>query len=58
MNIVSRSFFNDFRKILHNYTLFRLLPRGLLSVPENPLLSELFGFQNILAVHMDKINLL
>jgi FkbM family methyltransferase len=58
MNIISRSFFYDFRKILHNYTLFRLLPKGLLPIPENPLLTELFGFQNVLAVHKNKLHLL
>jgi len=58
MNIISRSFFYDFRKILHNYALFRLLPRGLLAIPESPLLTELFGFQNILAVHKKRISLL
>jgi len=58
MNIISRSFFYDFRKVLHNYVLFRLLPNGLLPIPESPLLTELFGFQNILAIHKKKINLL
>jgi FkbM family methyltransferase len=58
MNIISRSFFYDFRKILYNYSLFRLLPKGLLPIPENPLLTELFGFQNILAVHKEKLHLL
>ena len=57
MNIISRSFFYDFRKILHNYALFRLLPKGLLSIPESPLLTELFGFQNIVAVHKNKLHL-
>jgi FkbM family methyltransferase len=50
MNIISHSFLHDFRKLLPNYKLFRLLPTGLLPVPHDPLLSELFGFQNLIAV--------
>jgi FkbM family methyltransferase len=50
MNIISHSFLYDFRKLLSNYRLFRLLPRGLLPIPDDPLLRELFGFQNIVAV--------
>ena len=50
MNIISHSFLHDFRKLLPNYQILRLLPRGLLPIPYDPLLSELFGFQNIVAV--------
>jgi FkbM family methyltransferase len=50
MNIISHSFLHDFRKLLPNYRIFRLLPRGVLPVPDSPLLSEWFGFQNIVAV--------
>jgi FkbM family methyltransferase len=50
MNIISHSFLHDFREILPQYQIFRLLPKGLLPVPDYPLLSELFGFQNIVAI--------
>lgn len=50
MNIISHSFLHDFRKLLPKYQIFRLLPKGLLPVPVDPLLSELFGFQNVVAV--------
>ena len=51
MNIVSRVFFNDFRKVLNNYELYRLLPCGLLPLSDFPLATELFAFQNIFALH-------
>jgi FkbM family methyltransferase len=50
MNVISRSFFRDFRTILSGYELFRLLPGDLLPVGTNPLQTELFAFQNILAI--------
>lgn len=50
MNVVSRVFMRDFRKLLVNYNLFRLLPDGLIPLTDNPLLSELFAFQNIIAI--------
>lgn len=50
MNIISHSFFRDFRKLLPNYRIFRLLPAGLLPVADDPLLSEIFGFQNLVAI--------
>jgi FkbM family methyltransferase len=49
MNIVSRVFVRDFRKILHNYEFYRLLPNGLLPLGDSPLATELFAYQNILA---------
>jgi FkbM family methyltransferase len=50
MNIYSRSFFNDFTRVLPGYQFLRLLPFGLLELPKTPVLTELFGFQNLLAV--------
>jgi FkbM family methyltransferase len=50
MNLISRAFFHDFRSLLKGYSLYRLMPRGLLPISPEPLLSELFGYQNILAV--------
>jgi len=50
MNVVSRTFMRDFRIILKNYQLYRLLPKGLLLLNDSPIASELFAYQNILAV--------
>jgi FkbM family methyltransferase len=50
MNIISRVFFRDFRKILHNYELYRLLPNALLALGDCPLETEIFAYQNILAI--------
>ena len=50
MNVVSRTFLRDFRLLLPNYTMYRLLPKGLLPLGEVPVLTELFAYQNILAV--------
>ena len=47
MNLVSRTFYRDFRQLLPDHTPYRLLPHGLLEISETPLRSELFGFQNI-----------
>jgi len=54
MNIISRVFLRDFRKILKNYELFRVLPDGLLPLRKNPkareyVEEELFAYQNIFA---------
>jgi len=51
MNVVSRAFFKDFWDLLPQYRLYRMLPRGLLSIDRySPLRCELFAFQNIVAV--------
>lgn len=50
MNIVSRTFFRDFRKLLQNFDLYRLLPNGMLLLSSSPLLTELFAYQNIIAL--------
>jgi FkbM family methyltransferase len=56
MNIVSKATFYDFTKILEGYNLFRLLPNGLISLyPYNPILCELYGYQNILAVKKGEV---
>jgi len=58
MNVFSGSFFHNFNQLLENFMLYRLLPRGLLPLPQKPLLTELFGFQNILALSKEKAHLL
>lgn len=50
MNVVSRVFLRDFRKLLPRHRLYRLLPRGLLPLGTRILATEIFGYQNILAV--------
>jgi FkbM family methyltransferase len=51
MNVVSRVFIRDFQTILPNYTLFRMLPDGLMPISPDPIfLSEIFAYQNIVAV--------
>jgi len=50
-NIVSRVFMRDFRNELPNYDFFRLLENGMLPVLDHPIFQEIFGYQNIVAVH-------
>jgi FkbM family methyltransferase len=59
MNVISRSFFRDFRDALHGYKFYRLLPNGLLPLePYKPLMCELFAYQNIVAVRTELTGLL
>jgi FkbM family methyltransferase len=50
INIVSRVFMRDFRKVLAGYEFYRLLPRGLLPLGSGVVATEIFGYQNIVAV--------
>mgnify|MGYP000191615289 CR=1 FL=1 len=53
INIISRSFFNDFVAILPQYNFYRLLPNAFLPIDNSnktPLQNELFAFQNIVAI--------
>jgi FkbM family methyltransferase len=51
MNVVRRVFFRDFHGLLRGFTFYRLMPDGLVSLqPDPPFLSEIFAFQNILAI--------
>lgn len=52
MNVYSRTFFKDIYDILEGYTFYRMLPDGLapLGSYRNPLLFELFAYQNIVAL--------
>jgi FkbM family methyltransferase len=50
LHVFSRAFFRDFRNILSDYELYRLLPKGLLPLDTSITSTEIFGFQNILAV--------
>ncbi len=52
MNVYSRTFFKDIYDILDGYSFYRMLPDGLapLGNYRNPLLFELFAYQNIVAL--------
>lgn len=58
MNAISHSFFCDFRRLLNNYVFFRLLPKGLLPMPDGLIFTELFAFQNVVAISKSKTHLL
>jgi FkbM family methyltransferase len=52
MMAYSHTHFLDFVTLLPDYTFYRLLPDGLLPLgPYRPLTHELYGFQNVVAVH-------
>jgi len=51
MNLVSRVYFRDFYKLLSDFQFFRILPNGLLKLPDyDPIYHELFAFQNVVAI--------
>jgi FkbM family methyltransferase len=50
MNVVSRTYMRDFLGLLANYQLHRLLPDGLLPLNNYVQDTEIFGFQNIVAI--------
>ncbi len=54
MNSASRVFLADFRALLTGHRLFRMLPSGPAPVDLAPLTSEVFAFQNLLAVPIDE----
>lgn len=59
MNIESRIFLKDFTRLLPNYQFYRLLPKGLLALNVNfPLFTEIFAFQNVVAIRKDKTKLI
>lgn len=52
MNIHRRIFFKDFEMLLRNYSIYRMLPNGLLPLQNEPqFLKEIFVYQNILAIN-------
>jgi len=50
MNVVSGCFMRDFRLLLRDYNLHRLLPHGLAQIAKDTVSNEIFGFQNIIAI--------
>lgn len=50
-NAFTKTSLNDFLQYLEQYTLYRILPDGIINISEEePLLQELYAFQNILAI--------
>jgi FkbM family methyltransferase len=55
MNVESGVFMRDIFDFLSNYRIYRLLPKGMLRLEHySPLECELFGFQNLVALHEDR----
>ncbi len=55
MAVISRYFLRDFRKLLPRHSFYRILPYGLLELDHLPIvLTELFAYQNILAIPINK----
>lgn len=50
MNVISRSFFKDFVELLQEYDFYRLLPSGMIPLKYSPVDSEIFAYQNIVAI--------
>lgn len=50
LHVFSRVFFRDFRQALGDYELYRLLPKGLLKLDSDVTFTEIFAFQNVVAV--------
>ncbi|MDO8260814.1 MAG: FkbM family methyltransferase, partial [Candidatus Magasanikbacteria bacterium] len=51
MNIQSRTFFADYVKLMKNYDLYRLLPKGMIALSDTSILqNEIFAYQNIVAI--------
>lgn len=55
MNVISHVFLRDFRLLLGGYSMFRLLPAGLLPLDDAPWATEVFGFQNVIAVPREAV---
>ena len=52
MNVISRVFMKDFFDLLKSYRLYRMFPDGLVElVKYSAITSEIFAYQNIVAVH-------
>lgn len=50
MNVFSRCFLKDFIELLPEYDFYRLLPSGMIPLKYSPLNSEIFAYQNIVAI--------
>jgi len=50
-NVSSRTYFRDFWDFLPNYTLYRLLPNGMVKIKSyDPIFCEVFAYQNVVAI--------
>lgn len=57
MNVFSRSFMRDFYQILSGYRFYRIVRDGLVAMGDyNPLMVELFGHQNVVAIPEAQVN--
>lgn len=58
MNVFSRVFLKDFLDLLPDYQFYRLMPDGMIKISLNPIFrSEIFAFQNIVAIHKELTDL-
>jgi FkbM family methyltransferase len=55
MNIISGHSLCNFKILLKDYRLYRLLPHGLLELDDMPILTELYGYQNIIAIRSELV---
>lgn len=51
MNVISKVFMRDFINLLDGFELYRLLPKGMIKLENRPILTEIFAFQNIIAIY-------
>lgn len=51
MNVISKVFMRDFINLLDGFELYRLLPKGMIKLEDSPILTEIFAFQNIIAIY-------
>jgi FkbM family methyltransferase len=59
MNVFSRSFMRDFYQILPGYRFYRIVRDGLVAMGDyNPLMVELFGHQNVVAIPEAQVSLI
>jgi len=50
MNVVSRIYMKDFFDLLRNFKFYRMLSDGLVPLTYNPLMCEIFAYQNVVAI--------
>ncbi len=55
-DVISRVFFRDFILLLSSYKIFRMLPTGLIRLNSRPIYTEIYGFQNIVAVLKESVS--
>ena len=54
MNVISRSYFRDFFNLLDGFSLYRLLPHGMIPIDKYiPFYCEIFAYSNVVAIRQD-----